>query len=142
MPRLGRAYPIQPLYGLPSIWGVLVLSLPTEVSITDTTATVGCTTTSLIGTLYYFISTSATPPSAADLKAGTGSVDFGNDATITNPQTFGATGLSASTTYYTYFIQNDGSDDSNLLESGSWATTAGTSIPIFMHHYKQLMGAN
>jgi len=124
MARFGRRFPISP-YVSEFQFLVPVLSLPTEASITDTTATVGCTTTSLQGTLYYYVSTSATPPSASDLKDGTGSVDFGNDATITNPQTFAATGLSASTTYYTYFIQNDGAADSNILESGSWATTSG-----------------
>lgn len=102
-----------------------VLSLPTETSITATTATVGATTDSATGTLYYYISTSATAPSAADLKAGTGSVTFGSDASLSvGANTFAATGLTASTTYYTYFIQNDGASDSNILESGSWATIA------------------
>lgn len=102
-----------------------VLSLPTEASITDTTVTVGATTDDATGTLYYYISTSATPPSASNLKDGTGSVKFGNTASVSvGINTFPVTGLTASTTYYTYFIQNDGSSDSNLLESGSWATTA------------------
>ena len=101
-----------------------VLSLPTEASITDTTVTVGCTTDDTTGTLFYYISTSATAPSVSNLKDGTGSTKFGNDTSITIPQTFAVTGLAASTTFYTYFIQNDGADDSNLLESGTWSTTA------------------
>ena len=100
-----------------------VLSSPTESAITDITAIVSCTSDSGAGTLYWYISTSATPPSAADLKAGTGAVDFGNTATPNiGVNNFGATGLTASTTYYAYFIQNDGSNDSNLLGSGSWST--------------------
>lgn len=139
MPRLGRRFPIQPQVGL-FRYGI---SVPTEASITDTTVTVGCSTWTLVGTLYYYISTSATAPSVSDLKDGTSSVKFGNDASVTNPTTFAVTGLSASTTYFTYFIQNDGALDTNLLESGSWQTSAGgLSIPIAMHHYKQLMGAN
>lgn len=100
-----------------------VLTLPTEANIGQTTVTVGCTTDTAAGTLYYYISTSATPPTAANLKAGTGAVKFGN---VTTPgvgtETFNVTGLNNNTTYYTYFIQNDGANDSNILESGSWST--------------------
>ena len=102
-----------------------VLSLPTETSITDTTVTVGATTDDATGTLYYYISTSATAPSVANLKSVSGSVKFGNDASLSvGANTFAVTGLTASTNYYTYFIQNDGANDSNLLESGIWATIA------------------
>ena len=107
-----------------------VLSLPTEASITDTTATLGCTTDDATGTLYYFVSTSATAPSAAALKAGTGSDDFGSDATLSaGINTFASTGLTASQTYYTYFIQNDGASDSNILESGSGQLLRGPHYP-------------
>jgi len=142
MSRIGRGFPIPPHIG--EFWFLVpVLSLPTEASITDTTVTVGCTTTRFAGTLYYFISTSASAPSAADLKAGTGATKFGNAASTTNPQTFAVTGLAASTTYYTYFIQNDGVSDSNILESGSWATAAagGLSIPIAAYHYNHHLGS-
>ena len=128
MARLGRARPQRQLrqrYG----FFVPVLTDPTEASITDTTVTVGCSTTSLLGTLYYYISTSGTAPSVSDLKDGTGSVKFGQDTSVSNPQTFAVTGLTASTTYFTYFIQNDDVADSNLLESGSWATTSGAVTP-------------
>lgn len=135
MSRFGRRFPIHPLIQRVNFL-VPVLFDPTEASITDTTVTVGCSTTSLLGTLYYYISTSASAPTASDLKDGTGATKFGNDTSVSNPQTFAVTGLSASTTYFTYFIQNDGTADSNILESGSWSTTAGgLSIPIAMHHY-------
>lgn len=129
MPRIGRGFPIQPHLG-EFLFLVPILSAPTEASITDTTVTVGCSTTSLLGTLYYYISTSASAPTASDLKDGTGATKFGNDTSISNPQTFAVTGLTASTTYFTYFIQNDGGADSNLLESGSWSTTAGGGIVV------------
>lgn len=137
MSRIGRGFPIWPVLRRDFAFLVPILSVPTEASITDTTVTVGCSTTSLLGTLYYYISTSATPPSASDLKDGTGAVKFGNDTSITNPQTFGVTGLSASTTYYTYFIQNDGLADSNLLESGNWATTSG--LVVTPYYYEHLL---
>jgi len=112
----------------PAAGGAPTLSLPTEASITSTTVTVGCTSDDATGTLYYYISTSGTAPSASDLKDGTSSVKFGNTASVTaGLNTFAVTGLTAETTYYTYFIQNDGASDSNILESGSWATV-GTTI--------------
>ena len=101
------------------------LTLPTEVSITTTTATVGCTTNTADGDLYWFVSTSATAPTATDLKAGTGAFNgqFGSQA---NPgvgtETFSVSGLDQSGTYYTYFVHNNAVGDSNILESGSWLT--------------------
>ena len=120
------------VYTYPAVTGVSLkdevgtepqLSLPTEASITETTATVGCTTDTAAGTLYAYVSTSATPPSVADLKDGTGSVDFDNQ---TSPgvgiETFAITGLSAGTNYYSYFLHNEASEDSSILESGVWST--------------------
>lgn len=98
------------------------ISLPTQTSITQTTATVGCTTDRTDPTLYYYISTSATPPSSTDLRNGTGAVDFGNTASPSiGANTFSATGLDYGTTYYTHFVHNNGSD-SNILSSTSWST--------------------
>jgi len=100
-----------------------VLSLPTEASITSTTVTVGATTDDDTGTLYYYISTSASAPSAANLKSGSGAVKYGSDASLSvGANTFAVTGLTSAVTYYTYFVQNDGASDSNILESGSWVT--------------------
>ena len=141
MPRIGRRFPIQPHYDRTFRFLVPVLSAPTEASITETTVTVGCSTTSLLGTLYYYISTSINAPSASDLKDGTGATKFGNDTSVTNPTTFAVTGLTSDTEYFTYFIQNDGAADSNLLESGTWRTAGGISVPLFMHHYTKNIGA-
>ncbi len=101
-----------------------VLSLPTETSITNTTATIGCTTDEATGTLYYYVSKSATAPSIADLKAGTGAEASGSQASPgVGTETFALTGLDAYNTYYSYFVHNDTDGDSNVLESGPWATT-------------------
>jgi hypothetical protein len=50
------------------------LTLPVESDITETTAIVGCSSSRFFGDLYCYVSTSATPPSATDLKSGTGAV--------------------------------------------------------------------
>ncbi len=140
MSRLGRRFPAPLRFGEPQHRLPPILSVPTEASITDTTVTIGLSTTSLSGTEYWYISESATPPSAADLKSGTGATKNGNTGTPLNPRTFDVTGLVAATTYYSYFIQNDGAVDSNLLESGSWATTGGGGVvvPVMDHHYRMM----
>ena len=81
------------------------LSFPTIANLAETTVTIGCSTDTAGGTLYWYVSTSATPPSAVDLKAGTGSVDFGNLVPGLGANTAGSTGLTADTDYYHYWIQ-------------------------------------
>ena len=81
------------------------LTLPTDTNETQTTATIGCTTDTAGGTLYWYVSTSATPPSAADLKAGTGAVDSGSLTPSSGANTAGATGLTQNTQYWHYWIQ-------------------------------------
>jgi len=54
------------------------LSLATATNLADTTATIGVTTDTAGGQLYYYVSNSATPPSIVDLKAGTGAVKSGS----------------------------------------------------------------
>ena len=80
------------------------LDTPTITAITQTTATIGCTTDTSGGTLYWTVTESATA-TAADIKAGTG-VDSGNFVPGgTGPQTVGATGLTADTAYYHHWVQ-------------------------------------
>lgn len=68
------------------------------------------------GTLYWFVSTSATPPSLSDLKAGTGATQAGNQAVASNPQSASATTLTTLTTYYVYITQTDeDGNDSNII---------------------------
>jgi hypothetical protein len=109
-----------------------VLTLPTETNISQTKATVGCTTDSADGTLYWFVSTSATAPSASDLKNGVGAAHSSAYGNVTSPgvgtETFLVEELTPDTDYYTYFIHNNSNGDSNILESaavtplGAWST--------------------
>jgi hypothetical protein len=80
------------------------LTLPT-VTPAETTAEIGCTTDTAGGTLYWYVSQSATAPSAADLKAGTGAVSSGSFTPDLGANTVNATGLTASTQYWHYWIQ-------------------------------------
>jgi uncharacterized repeat protein (TIGR02059 family) len=104
------------------------LTSATATSVTTTTATIGATTDTAAGTLYAVITTSATPPSAAQVKAGqnnggTSAVWAGSNASlVVGANTFAATGLTADTAYHSYFVQDDGAD-SNVL-AGSFSTLA------------------
>ena len=80
---------------------------------TQTTATIGCSTDTAGGTLYWYVKqdpNGAIAPTPADLKDGTGSAAggtaFGNLVPGgTGPQTAGVTGLTANTQYWHYWIQ-------------------------------------
>lgn len=103
-----------------------VLSSPTGTATGSATATIGATTDEGNGTLYGFVSTSATPPSDADLKAGTGAVWAGS-ATVssTGAKTLNASGLSASTAYYAHLLHTDAAaNDSNTVTSAQFTTDA------------------
>lgn len=98
----------------------------------STTATVGATTDEANGTMYVIVSTSSTPPSAAQIQAGqtnTGSAApwSGNQTiTTTGAKTFSATGLTASTTYYPYVQHKDAAGNNSTVLSGpSFTTSAG-----------------
>jgi len=104
-----------------------VLSSPSVTSITQVGATVNYSTDTA-GTAYIYKSTSATPPSTADLKAGTGAVYATSASVSTGANSFTTSGGSADTLYYYYIILNDGTDDSNVL-SGSFTTAAAASGP-------------
>ncbi len=93
-----------------------------------TTATVGCTTDTASGTLYAVVTTSATQPSIAQIKAGqdhTGSAApwGGSGAVSSTSPSLSATGLTAATTYYTHCVQTVATVDSNVDTSdSSWVT--------------------
>lgn len=106
-----------------------VLTTPTLTATGETTATGTVVTDTATGTLYAYVSTSATAPSATDLKAGTGAVWSGNQAiSTTGEKTFSVTGLTEGTLYYIYYLHNDGTDDSSIV-SASATTVAATTGP-------------
>jgi len=111
----------------PASGPVLTAGDPAVTSITQTGATVNYSTDTA-GTAYIVKTTSATPPSAAQIKAGqnhTGAaaVYAANASVASGARSFTTSGGSASTLYYWYIILNDGTDDSNVL-SGSFTTSA------------------
>lgn len=108
-----------------------VLSSPTGTSTGSTTATVGATTDEGNGTLYAVVTTSATQPSVAQIKAGqdhTGAAApwAGSQAvSSTGAKTLNATGLSASTAYYGHLVHADAAaNDSNVVSSAEFTTSA------------------
>ncbi len=109
-----------------------ILSSPTGTATGTTTATIGATTDEGNGTLYGFVSTSATPPSDADLKAGTGAVWAGSVAvSSTGAKTLNATGLTASTGYYGHLLHSDAAaNDSNTVTSAQFTTATPGALPI------------
>ena len=84
-----------------------ILTNPTFTNLTSSSATIGCTTNTAGGILYWYVSTSATAPDATngDMQNGVGAVDFGNLVPTLGANTAGVTGLSANTDYYHYWIQ-------------------------------------
>jgi hypothetical protein len=108
-----------------------VLTLPVDLPLTDTTAYVGVTSDTGSGTLYYVVSTSATPPSVAQIQAGqdsTGSAAAasGNSSASAGVNAFTATGLSSNTAYYAYFDQNTGVGFNSNVSAGNGFTTLTT----------------
>lgn len=108
-----------------------VLSSPTATATGATSAALGVASDESNGTLYWYLSTSATPPSAANLEAGAGAVQAGSqDVSSTGPQAIGATGLAGSTTYYAHFLQVDAAGNvSAIVSSASFTTDAAGSAP-------------
>lgn len=116
-----------------------VLTSPTGTATGSTTATVGATTDEGNGALYAFVSTSATPPSDADLKAGTGAVWAGSvSVSSIGAKTLNATGLTASTGYYAHLLHTDAAaNDSNTVTSAQFTTNApGVFPPVLLRAFR------
>jgi large repetitive protein len=96
------------------------------------------------GTLYFVVTTSATPPSAAQVKAGqnhlgAAATDSGSQSvSVSGTQTItgGFTGLTAATAYYAYFMHEDAAANQSTVVAaavfetfgvGAWAAIADTS---------------
>jgi hypothetical protein len=116
------------------------LSSPTGTKTGTSTASLGVTTDQSGGTLYWVVTTSATPPSAAQVKAGQN--DGGTAAAASGSQAVaasgaqsisgGATGLTPSTTYYAHYMHEDaGANQSNVADSASFTTdSAGVTFAL------------
>ena len=104
------------------------LTSPGLTSTGQTTMDLSATTDVDTGTLYWYLSQSATPPSTVDLKAGTGSDDFGSIAISTSgAKADSATGLTASTTYYLHALHTNTVDSSIVTSAGVATDAAGSS---------------
>lgn len=113
-----------------------VLSNPTDTITGSTTATITVDTDQSAGTLYWVMSTSGTPPSAAQVKAGQDSgggaaAAAGNQAvSASGTQSANATGLTASTAYFAYFMHENAaqSNVSGSATKTTWNTETQTWI--------------
>lgn len=116
------------------------LSSATGAKTGQTTGTGGVTTNEANGTLYAFCSNSATPPSAANLKTGTGAAYSTSVAvSSTGAKSFSATGLSAATTYYWHFLHRDAAgNDSAIATSAGFTTDAAAAGSITTSPFRNL----
>jgi hypothetical protein len=102
----------------------------------DTTATIELTSDEA-GTAYAVLTTSATPPSAAQVKAGqdhTGSAAVWSDSksVTTSPDSFSATGLTAETAYYAYVVVTDAAgNNSSVGYAGTFTTDATGGLTVW-----------
>lgn len=110
------------------------LTSPTGTATGSTTATVGATTDEGNGTLYAVVTTSATAPTKAQVKAGQNAAGTAANwsgsvaVSSTGAKTLNATGLTASTAYYAHLMHEDAAtNQSNVVSSTSFTTSAGSS---------------
>lgn len=109
---------------------VPVLATPTAQNNGETAFTGTVSSDQSAGTLYFVATTSATPPTDTQIKAGQNGAgaaapSSGNQAiTASGTQNVSGSGLTASTTYYVHYISNTGGVDSNISSSTSFTTDA------------------
>ncbi len=126
------------------------LSSPTDADATDTTGTGSVSTNEATGTLYWVVSTSATPPSAAQVKAGqmhTGAAaaDSGNQAvsgTGVQNITGGFTGLTAATAYTAHYMHEDSSGNQSTVSTADGFTTQSGAGAFDVSYLTNLTDAN
>jgi hypothetical protein len=96
------------------------------------TATLSVTTDENNGTLYAVVSATNTAPSVGQIQLGQNSsgaaAPYASNQAITSTgaKSFGATGLSPSTTYYPFFQQKDASNNNSTVVGGGSFTTAAS----------------
>lgn len=116
--------------------GAPTLTSPSGTATGETTADLAVTTNEANGTIYWVVTTSATTPSVAQIKAGqdhTGSaaVDSGNEnPSTTGAQAYEATGLTAKTGYYAHFVHTDLETNNSTTVSSSLFTTLDETAPV------------
>lgn len=114
------------------------LSSPTASTVKCTSASIGVTTDKSTGTLYGILSTSATAPTAAQIKAGqnhTGAAATwaGNQSiSSTGAKSFTPTGLTPGSTLYAHFTHYNGMD-SNVASASAVTTKIITKIGSFFN---------
>lgn len=102
-----------------------VLSSPTGTATGQTTATGTVVSDTAAGTIWAYVSQSASPPSVPDNKSGAGSDAFDTEAPpIVGVNNFSFIGLVAGRTYFVHYLQNDGVVDSTQVTSTSFTTTS------------------
>jgi len=100
------------------------LSSPLDTAVGQDEASLGVTTDTANGTIYWVITTSSTAPSAANVKSASGAVTSGNTAvTSSGAKTFTAEGLTANTTYYAHFMHEGASGGQSTVSTGDGFTT-------------------
>lgn len=108
-----------------------VLSSPTDVPTGPTTGYGTVATDTPTGTLYWYVSTSSTPPSATDLKAGTGAVAYGNQ-TVSGTGTYEVepTGLTELTAYTIHYLHEVSGRQSAIVSGDGFTTpSSDTTAP-------------
>ena len=104
------------------------LSSPTASALSNALIAAGVTTNEANGTLHVVATTSATPPTATQIRAGqdhTGAAAVFDDSQVissTGAKTFNVTGLTQLTLYYLYFHHQDAAANNSTVSSAS-ATT-------------------
>lgn len=108
-----------------------VLSSPASSNVTNSGATVSVTTNEANGTLYVVLTTSATDPTATQIKAGQD--NSGNPATLaanteitaTGANSFGLLfGLTAATSYTAHFMHEDAQGNQSTVAHTTFTTSA------------------
>ena len=105
-----------------------LLSTPSGTANGTSGATLAVSTSENNGTLFWYVSASAIPPTKASLAAGIGAV-AGGSQTVSAAGSHAATvsGLAAGTAYYPYFLHRDGAgNDSEIASGGSFSTSAAS----------------
>lgn len=79
------------------------------------------------GQIFYTVTTSATPPSKADILAGTGATIYNTvNMTANTTNTVALSGLSISTSYYVYSYATDYNGNETSIQTGiNFTTTSG-----------------